>query len=131
MAANVTPLFVLTPVNAGVQLTSANTTAKVTILTAGANGTRIDGILVSTNDTTAVNLAFYVGDGTTDHYIGNVLVPIGSGYTTVVRVDAMTILQPVNVPALILLAGYTLKCNAVTTMTAVKVADIVAMGGSY
>lgn len=119
------------PVNAGVQFTSADTTAKKTVLTASTNGTRIDGILLSTNDTSDVNLSFYINNGTTDFYIGVVKVPAGSGYTTVVRVDGMLTLQPGNLKALILPNTYILKAACVATMTAAKTTDVLAVGGNF
>lgn len=131
MAANTSPIFELTPINAGITIVNADSTNLKTILTAGADGTRIDGILVSSNDTAAVNLAFYINDGVSDLYIGNVVVAIGSGYTTVVRVDALATLRPASINALILGAGYVLKANAVVAVTAAKTVTIVAVGGDY
>ena len=130
MAANTNPLFELTPVTDGAQFTSADTTAKKTIASGSAWGTRIDMIACSTNDTTAVNLAFYIADGGTDYYIGNVNLPIGSGYTTVARVDAITTLAP-SLGYVWMPSGSLLKANCVATMTAAKATDVLAMGGNY
>lgn len=131
MTANTNPIFELTGYNSGVQFTSADTTTKKTLATGKTTeGTRIDSIMCSTNDTTTVNLAWYLGIGGTDYYIGNVNLPIGAGYTTVGRVDAMLTLAP-TLGYLILKDGVTLKCNCVATMTAAKTTDVVAMGGDY
>ena len=130
MAANTSPIFELTTTDDGVQFTSTDTTAKKSIQTGGTNGTRIDAIYVSTNDTAAVNLAFYINDTVTDFYIGNVVVAIGSGYTTVARVDAMATLSP-RLGYLVLPSGYILKANCVATMTAAKTTDVLATGGDY
>lgn len=113
-----------------VQFTSADTTSKKTISTGGTNGTRIDTIMCSTNDTSAVNLAFYLATGGTDYYIGNVNLPLGSGYTTVTRIDAITTLSPL-LGYLVVPNGATLKVNCVATMTAAKTTDVVPMGGDY
>ena len=99
-------------------------------MTAGSNGSRVDSIMCSTNDTTAVNLAFYINDGSTDYYIGNVNLPIGAGYTTVARVDAISTLAP-TLGYLALAPSYVLKANCVATMTSAKTTDVVAMGGDY
>lgn len=131
MAANTSPIFTLTPVNAGMQFTSADTTTKKSLYTAGANGGRIDAILVSTNDSAAVNLAFYLNDGVTDFYIGVVAIPSGSGYTTIVRMDALPLLAPTNIKALVLKNGYILKAACLATMTAAKVTDLVVIGGDF
>jgi hypothetical protein len=131
MAANTTgPIWELVPTVEGQQFSSADTTSKKTVQSAGSNGTRVDSIMCSTNDTAAINLAFYINDGSTDFYIGNVNVPIGSGYTTVTRVDAMATLAPA-LGYLIIPIGGSLKTNCVATMTAAKVLDVVAMGGDY
>lgn len=132
MAANTTgPIWELIPsIGSPQQFAAADTTAKKTIFTFDTDGSRVDSIMCSTNDTTTVNLAFYLATGGTDYYIGNVNLPIGAGYTTVSRVDAMTTLSP----ALGYLAaptGATLKVNCVATMTAAKVTDVVPMGGDY
>lgn len=130
MAANTSPIFELTITSKGQQFTSADTTTKKNIQTGGANGSRVDMLYVSTNDTTAVNLAFYINDGSTDFYIGNVNVPIGAGYTTVARIEAMKTLAP-DLGYLVLPSGHILKCNCVATMTAAKTTDVLAQGGDY
>jgi len=130
MAANTSPIFELTPTQKGQSWASGDTTTKKTIQTGGTNGSRIDSIMCSTDDTAAVNLAFYINDGATDWYIGNVNVPIGSGYTTVARVEALATLAPAT-GYLLLPSGYVLKANCVATMTAAKIATAVAMGGDY
>lgn len=131
MAANTKAIFELTPVNAGMTYTSGSGTDRLTIYTAGVNGGRIDGILVSSNDTAAVNLAFYINDGVNDNYIGNVVIPIGAGYTTVTRIDAMLTLKPYYQNFIQMKAGYKLKANAVATMTAAKTLTIVVIGGDF
>lgn len=131
MAANVSPIFTLVPHITGTSFTSADTIAEKVLFTPGVNGSRIDGIFCTTSDTVAVNLAFYINDGTTDHYIGVVNVPIGSGYTTIVRVDAIGTLAPSKVGALILPSGYTLKANCVATMSVSVTTSVTAIGGDF
>lgn len=130
MAAGTSPIFEAAVRVLGIQFTSADTTTGKSFGTIGANGTRIDSIMCSTNDTAAVNLAFWINDGSVDHYIGVVNVPIGSGYTTVARVEAMNTLSPL-LGYLVIPSGYTLKAGCVATMTAAKTTDAVAMGGDY
>lgn len=130
MAAGTSPIFEAAPRVLGIQLAIGDTTVAKTVGTIGANGTRIDSIMCSTNDTTAVNLAFYINDGSVDHYIGVVLLAIGAGYTTVLRVDAITPLAPI-LSYLVIPNGYALKVGCVATMTTGKITDVVAMGGDY
>jgi hypothetical protein len=131
MAANVNPIFELTPVNEGVTIDDGDTTTKKTVFTAGTDGGRVDSISICSDDTSAVNLAFYIYDGVNDLYIGNVNVPIGSGYTTVAKVDGMSTLRPASQPFIQLKGGYLLKCNAVITVTAGKIVTIVGIGGNF
>ena len=130
MAQNTAPIFELVPVSVGVEIVPADTTTKKTIYTGGTNGSRIDAIFVSSSDTAGVNLAFYITVGGTDYYIGNVVVTIGSGYTTVARTEAMSTLSPA-LGYLILADAAILKVASVTTVTSGKVVDIVAVGGDY
>lgn len=132
MAANTAgPIWELVPQDfTPATIVAADTTAKKTVVTAGTNGSRIDSIMCSSDDTAAVNLAFYITVSGTDYYIGNVLVPIGAGYTTVVRVDAITTLSP-TLGYLVLATSALLKVNAVAAVTAAKTVTIVAMGGDY
>jgi hypothetical protein len=59
-----------------------------------------------------------------------VLLPIGSGHTTVARVEAMATLSP-TLGYLVIPTGYTLKVGCVATMTTGTITDVVAMGGDY
>lgn len=132
MAANTLPIFIDAVENFAPQtFASGDTTTKKTVATGNADGSRIDSVMCSTDDTTTVNLAFYLSDGTTDFHIGNVNLPIGSGYTTVARVEAMATLAPSLGYLTLKNASWSLKCNCVATMTAAKVTTVVAMGGNY
>lgn len=130
MAAGTSPIFEAAIRVDAVQFTSADTTVAKSLGAIGANGTRFDSIMCSTNDTAAVNLAFYLNDGTTNHYIGVVSLPIGAGYTTVARVDAIATLSP-TLGYLVVPSGWTLQAACVATMTAATTTDVVAMGGDY
>lgn len=131
MAANTAgPICEIVVQTPGLQFTSADTTTKKTLYTAGSNGGRVDEIFLSSNDTSQVNLQFYINDGATDFYIGVVAIPIGSGYTTVVRVGAMVTLSPV-LGYLALKAAYVLKCSCLSTMTGSKTLDVVAQAGDF
>ena len=130
MAAGTSPIFEAAVRVLGAQFTSSDTTTPKSLGSIGSNGTRIDSIMCSTTDTAAVNLAFYLNDGSTNHYIGVVNVPIGSGYTTVARVEAMATLSP-TLGYLIVPNGWTLQAGCVATMTSAKTTDVVAMGGDY
>lgn len=138
MTANTTPIFELKPLPVGaqtggpnaLQFTSADTTAKKTLCTGATDGTRIDQIQCCSNDTAAINLAFYMSDGTTDFYLGNVNIPAGSGYTTVAAIDAISSLNPI-LGYLWVPGSATIKCACVATMTSAKALDVRAHGGVF
>ena len=131
MSANTAPIFIASVTNGAPKtFTSADTTSKKTIASGGTNGTRIDSIMCSTDDSASVNLAFYLAVAGTDYYIGNVNLPAGSGFTTVARVEALTTLAPA-LGYLTLPSGVDLKCACVATMTAAKTTTVVPQGGDY
>jgi hypothetical protein len=130
MAANTSPIFELTPFMVGDTLDDGDTTVAITLVTGGAEGTRIDSLMCSTNDTATVNLKWFIDAGGADLYLGNVNLPIGAGYTTVARVDAIATLAP-TLGYLVLASGDELKVGCVATMTNGKVTTVVAMGGDY
>jgi hypothetical protein len=130
MAANTSPIFELAPFLKGDTLDDGDTTVAITLITGAANGTRIDSLKCTTNDTAAVNLRFYVDNGGADLYLGVVLLAIGSGYTTVAPVEAMNVLSP-TLGYLILANASELKVSCLATMTAAKVTTVLALGGDY
>ena len=130
MAANTSPIFELTVKNAGVTIVPADTTAKKTLYTGGTNGSRIDQLAESSTDTAAVTTMWYKTVGGTDYHIGDVVIAIGAGYTTVALVDALATLEP-TLGYLVLASGEILKVAALATVTAAKQVDLVAQLGDY
>ncbi len=131
MAGNINPIFEAAPNVIGSSFAIGDTTTKKTLFTAGANGSRVDAIWICTNDTTAVDLAFYITHSATDHYLGVVNVPIGSGYTSVAKVDGLTALLTATLDYLPIAAGDLLKAACLVTMTTAKVTDVIVQGGDY
>jgi hypothetical protein len=130
MAANTSPIFELTVTSPIVQIAPADTTTKKTLKAGTTNGSRIDAIYVSSTDTAAVVLNWYMNDGSTDFYMGDTTIAIGAGYTTVARADVMGTLAP-TLGYIVIPNGYTLKVAANATITAAKVVDVVSQGGDY
>ena len=131
MAANTSPIFEATPWTKGCQLTNATGTTKTLVVAAGTNGSRIDQINCSTNDTSAETLSFWAYDGSSVYYhLGDVPLAIGSGYTTVALVNAILTLAPV-LGYLVLQSGFSLYVSVLGAVTAGKQTDIVAQGGDY
>ena len=130
MPANTSPIFELTPKNAGVTIVPGDTTTKKVLYTGVGSGSRIDHIAVSSTDTASVTTMWYKNIGGTDYHIGDVVIPIGAGYTTVALVDAIATLEPV-LGYIWLASGEILKVAALATITAAKQVDLVAQLGDY
>ena len=133
MATNKEPIFGNAVLGDGVTFTSADTTVKKDVIAAAsipADGLLLEDVVVCTDDTAAVNLAFYLHNGSASLYIGNVNIPIGSGYTTVALVEALRTLKP-DLGLMTIKSGQKLEANCVATMTAAKTTTITWQGKSY
>jgi hypothetical protein len=139
MAGTSTPIFVQVIQTYAVQILNATGTGKVVIATAGANGSLIDMLGVTNTDTLAYTMQLYINDGTTDHLIGTVNIPLSSGNTTAApTVDLLRQIQLPNLEfdavgnrCLKLKANYILKAALTGTITAAKTIDIVGSGGDF
>src|SRR6185369_10310379 len=110
MAANTDPIFPKIPsLGLPKTFTSADTTTKKTIASGDTDGTRIDSIWCTSDDTALINLMFYLGISGTDYHIGNVPITISAGYLAVPKIDAMPYLSGI-LGFLVLPSGVDLKC---------------------
>jgi len=130
-----------TDVGSGTAITAGtlgSNTNGVTCFTAGAYGSIIESLVISTDDTAAVNVWFYIYRGTTVIPLGIVNTPLRSGdLGTVANVDALAgsgislIGLPVNAQGkrfISLEASDVLKFTVLATMTAAKSLYVTAIG---
>lgn len=113
----------------------------VAVYTAGSYGGRIESLLISSNDTAAVNVYVYILNGTTVKPLGIVNVPATSGtVATVSNVDAIrgtgVSIQglPLDVtgkPYIPLMPGEVLKMSCLANMTAAKICAATALGADF
>jgi len=138
------PVFYNTPntdVGSGTAIsagTLGSNTNGVTCFTAGAYGAIVESLVISTDDTAAVNVWFYIYRGTTVIPLGIVAVALRSGdLGTVANVDALAgsgvtlIGLPVNNQGkrfISLEASDVLKFAVLANMTASKSLYVTAMG---
>lgn len=125
--------------NQSVTITSADTTVAKLLFTAGANDSDVKSIIVTSNDTAAINLALYVTRSAVDYLLGTINIPISAGTTgSVVSVD---LINTTSIPGLALdsaakaylplKTGDTLKVGPIVTMTAGKTCYVSAFGQDY
>lgn len=139
MAVTATPIFVQTPESFGVQIANSDGTSKKTIYTAGANGSVIESLWVTSTDTADEDVIFYINDGSTDHQIGRVKVPLNSGNTN--AIPSLDLLRHSQMPmfesdsagnrVLKLKAAHVLKVAAAATITSGKILDFFGTGGDF
>lgn len=79
MAANTNPIFPNVINISGRKIVNADSTNFVDIFTAGANGSKVENIIITSTDSAdkTVQLAYY--DTTTAFILGELLIPDGSG----------------------------------------------------
>ena len=139
MAVTATPAFPQA-INTAVQtILPADTTTAKTIFTAGANGSKIDAIFVTSTDTAARDLILNVVVSATAYPIGIVSIPITAG--TVSTVPTVDYLRSAQVPSfsfdafgnkcMYIAAGVTLTANVGVAVTAAKVITIVVQGSDF
>lgn len=139
MAVTSTPIFPQLVQSPAVQILPADTTTLKTLITAGADGTIVNELLVTSTDTTARDLAVYVTISAVDYLIGTISIPANSGFTNAVPsvgfFDSanLSFLQTDNNGHryLMLQSGAVLKVKTLTTVTAAKVIQVVAQCGNF
>lgn len=125
--------------NGNTTFTSADTTTAKTVFTAGANDSNVKSIIVTSDDTAAINLRLYLTRSGTDYLLGTVNIPISSGVGgTVVSVDMLNSTSIPGLPVdnvgkryISLKTGETLKAACLATMTAAKTCTVNCLGEDY
>lgn len=120
-------------------LTSVHTTTSQLIFTAGANDSDVKGIVVSTTDTSAINLQLFITRGGTDYLLGTVTIPAAAGSDG--ATPSIDLLGSGLIPGLPIdnvgkryipmKTGDTLRVAAKVTMTALKICYVNALGCDY
>jgi len=139
MAVVSTPIFPQVVKTGVAQILPADTTTFKTLVTADADGTRIDNIFVTSTDTSAKDLQFVVTISAVDYIIGTLSIPANSGNTNalpIIGVFQSTQFAGLAVDVngnrvLFLGSGAVLKVKALSSVTAAKVISVIAQCGDY
>jgi len=134
-----TPIYPATIVTAVQQILPADTTTLKTLYTAGASGSRVENIIISSTDTSLRDLVFYVNVSGTDYQLCTVSCPINSGNTNAIfplNLFQNVAFQGLNFDPngnryLYLASGAVLKVKSATSVTATKVIQFFVQGGDY
>ena len=135
MAANTSPIFVLTSNCAEVTFVNADSTTPKDLVSAGTDGTKVFSINCTSDDTSTVNMQVFLHDGTTAYLLGTVAVVTLSG--TDGSAPAVELLDSAAIPALdadgeiFIPSGYKLQVAPLAAVTAAKTVTVVCFAGNY
>jgi len=133
---------VQTPKCTPARIIDSDSTNLVTLFTAGADGSKIQAIMATTDETVARTLKLWLTRSSVDYLLGAVSIPIGAGNTgSVAGVDVLrggpSVLRkglPIDntgQPYLQLESGDTLRANVTSTVTLGKIIHIVTIGANF
>jgi hypothetical protein len=146
MAGTSTPIFPQTIKNFVAQILPADTTTKKTLVTGSANGTKVEMINITSTDTAARDVQFFLSDETTDYLLLTIAIPANSGNTNALVAQGFLSSSTTTIPYLpwfsfpldnngnryiYVSSGFSLKVAAVTAVTAAKVINFVAQAGDF
>lgn len=134
-----TPIYPQTITNGLVQILNADAQNLKTIYTGGANGSKVEMLIVTSTDTADRDVQFSIVNGGITYIIGTVKIPLNSGNTnSVVTVNILLNAQMSTLPRdangnpyIYLANGSVLKAEALTTVTSGKTISIISSGGDY
>ena len=131
------PFFFDVPSCSLKQIVNADSTNLVTVLTAAANGTKVIGIVASSDDTS--NRILTVGVARSGAFYPFSVKTVTAGYGTTAALPAVNMLDPSYTvglpydndgnPFLLLETGDTLEAKVATAVTAAKSVNIVVIHG--
>lgn len=138
MAANTSPIFVLTPVTKTASVTTATSDSPprngtgnnfATILSAGSAGTRLERIVAASQGTSvAGELLLFIYDGSTNWFYKEMAITAITASTTLAAFTA-ELARTDGLPLLTLPSGYSLKCAVTVTQT--HALNVSAHGGDF
>lgn len=141
MAVTATPVFPQTPKNGKVQIANADAQNQKTVYTGGANGSKIHGLILTSNDSSlAHDIQISITNGGTSFILGTVSVPINAGTVSgTPSVNGFAASALVGLPLdsdgnpeiLLLSASDTLTVSAVVTVTSGKTVNVIAFGADF
>ena len=139
MPTSSTPVLLQTPKLGLAQILNADASTKKTVITAGANGTKLVSLTAASDDTVARVVQVILTRSATDHILASASVPAASGTdgtTAAVNLINSTILPGLPVDNdgqryLFLESGDTLAVKSTTTVSVAKTVSVAANFGHF
>jgi hypothetical protein len=139
MAGNNSPIFPGTMQNYRARIQNSDGTTAVTLVTGPTNGTKVESIAATSDDTAAVVVQLIATVSAVDHVLGEVTIPIAAGTNGTTK--AVNLLNTTDLPwlrsdeagrpYLYVASGTTLKVRPKTTVTAAKYINLFAQAGDF
>lgn len=135
MVANVQPIFVESANNQEATFVNADGTTPKDLIVAGADGTKIFAINVTSDDTVDRVFKVFLHDGSTAYLLGAKNVPTLSGTDGIAA--TVNLLDPTMIAGLdsdgelFIKSGYKVQVGPTVAITAAKTATVIALGGDY
>lgn len=126
-----TSIFAPTGINnAAVTFVAADTTTIKDIVSADADDSVVRSVLITSDDTSAHSITFYLHDGSTNFLLETVSVPALSGTTTSApSIEALdSTLFPRNLP---IKGGWKLRAKMNATVTAAKTVTVISIAEDF
>lgn len=136
MPVTATPVFVQTPKAAVQQILPADTTTAKTLVTAGTNGTKVTGIIATSDDTSRIVKLAIVRSAVV-YVIGTTTIAANAGNDgTTASTNMLTSIPGLPVdndgqPYLFMSSGDTLTAAVTVTVTAAKTISLTAVVGDF
>ena len=137
MAVTASPVFVQTPKVTQITIVPADTTAQKVVCTAGANGTKVVGLIASSDDAAVMNVQIWIKRSATSILLGTGRIAIASGTDgAVANVNLLSAITGLPVdndgqPYLYLVSGDTLECAVLVAVTAGDTIYITCIHGDF
>jgi hypothetical protein len=139
MAVTATPIFPQSLKNTAMTITAAETQTYKTAYTAGTNGSKIEAMFLTSNDTSNRDISINLTISAVNYQLTLVQVPLSAGQTN--AIPPVNVLTHANVgvfpldalgnPFIYLASGTTLTINAPVSLTAAKTVTSLVVATDY
>jgi hypothetical protein len=141
MAGTNLPIFPQTIANWSTVLVNANGTSTVNFVSGATNGTKVESMMATSNNTSDLALDLWVNNGGSDTLLASILVVANSGNNSNLAIPAVDVLRSSQLPALpydsngnkylYIAYGTNLKVSANVAVASGKVLGVWAAGANF
>ena len=146
MAGTATPIYPQTLKDWAVQILPADTTTLKTLVTGAANGSKLEMLNITSTDTAGRDVQVWMTISAVDYLIATLNIPINSGNTNAILAQGLLASLVNTAPYLpyfqfpldvngnryiYVASGSVLKVSCLTTVTAAKSINFLAIGGDF